>query len=78
MDWTQILVAVIAGLCSAFCAVLANKKSQAVFEQSVKDRLDAVEHKLDVHNGYAEKLGEMQTDIAVIRTEIKHLSEKLP
>lgn len=50
--------------------------AEAKWEQKLNDRLDAIEHKLDIHNGYAEKLGEITTDIAVIKTEIKGLGGK--
>ena len=48
--------------------------AEAKWEQKLNDRLDAIERKLDVHNGYAEKLGEITTDIAVIKTEIKGIN----
>lgn len=38
-------------------------------------RLDSIEKKLDIHNGYAEKFGDIQKDIAVIRNDIKHLQK---
>lgn len=50
--------------------------AEAKWEQRLNDRLDAIEHKLDVHNGYAEKLGEITTDIAVIKTELKGVNRK--
>jgi hypothetical protein len=46
------------------------KTADAVRDARIEDRMVAVEKKLDIHNGYAEKLGEIQQDIAVIRTEI--------
>ena len=46
------------------------KTADAVRDARIEDRMAAVEKKLDIHNGYAEKLGEIQQDIAVIRTEI--------
>ena len=50
--------------------------AEAKWEQKLNDRLDAIEHKLDIHNGYAEKLGEITTDIAVIKSEIKNIGGK--
>lgn len=49
------------------------KTADAVRDARVEDRMAAVEKKLDIHNGYAEKLGEIQQDIAVIKTEITML-----
>lgn len=45
----------------------------AIKEERLENRLKSIEGKLDVHNGYAEKLGEIQTDIAVIKNDIKTL-----
>jgi hypothetical protein len=49
------------------------KTADAVRDARIEDRMAAVEKKLDIHNGYAEKLGEIQQDIAVIKTEITML-----
>ena len=38
-------------------------------------RLQGVEKRLDEHNNYASKIGSIQTDIAVIKNEIKNLKE---
>mgnify|MGYP007070227847 FL=1 len=46
---------------------------QAVKDERLENRLSSIEGKLDIHNGYAEKLGEIQTDIAVIKNDIKTL-----
>lgn len=57
----------------------ANRKKisleDAKKEQKIADRLDAIETKLDIHNGYAQKFGDIQIDIAVIKNEIKNLKE---
>ena len=42
-------------------------------EQRQQDRLEAIEHKLDIHNGYAEKLGSIQMDMAAIHKDIEYL-----
>lgn len=47
--------------------------AEAVKDERLQNRLAGIEHKLDVHNGYAEKLGDIQTDIAVIKNDIKTL-----
>jgi hypothetical protein len=73
--------AVIVALITAVGAVLGQwlisrrqnedrKTADAVRDARIDDRMAAVEKKLDIHNGYAEKLGEIQQDIAVIKTEI--------
>lgn len=49
---------------------------EAVREERLENRLSSIENKLDVHNGYAEKLGAIQTDIAVIKNDVKTLYKK--
>ena len=75
---------VLAALIGAVASIIVNlitannqRKKRAV-EEAVRDanlenRLRSIEHKLDIHNGYADKLGSISTDIAVIRTDIKNL-----
>ena len=58
----------------------SNQRKKRAVEDAQKEtelnmRLDSIERKLDVHNGYAEKLGDIQTDIAVIKTEIEFIKE---
>lgn len=76
----SIIVALITAGASVICQLLISRKDrhksdieEAKRDQSVKDRLASIETKLDIHNGYAEKLADITTDIAVIRTEIKNL-----
>lgn len=75
-----ILVAVIAGGCSVFGQWLISRKqnkeratAEAVRDARLEDRLVAVEKKLDLHNGYAEKFSDIGKDIAVIKNDIKTL-----
>lgn len=42
----------------------------AIKEERLENRLKSIEHKLDTHNGYAEKLGDIQADIASIKTDV--------
>lgn len=48
-------------------------KDEAVRDAKIEMRLESMERKLEAHNSYAEKLGEIQTDIAVIKNDIKTL-----
>lgn len=57
---------------------LANQNKRRAIDEAVKDaklesRLQSIEQKLDTHNGYAETLGTIQIDIAVIKNDIKTL-----
>lgn len=47
--------------------------AEAVKAEALENRLRAIEDKLDTHNGYAEKLGDIATSIAVIENDIKTL-----
>lgn len=75
---------VIAALIGAVASIIVNLISagtrrkkreieEAVKDANLKNRLDSIDHKLDIHNGYAEKLGDISTDIAVIKNDIKTL-----
>ena len=77
-----LLAAIIGAVVSLIGSLLNNwsqrkKKAveEAVKEERLENRLSSIEHKLDIHNGYAEKLGAIQEDIAVIKTEIKNIKE---
>lgn len=43
---------------------------EAIKEERLENRLKSIEQKLDTHNGYAEKLGSIQADIADVKTNI--------
>ena len=56
---------------------------EAVRDTNLENRLVNIERKLETHNSYAEKLegiqkdmGEIQTDIAVIKNEVKNLRQQ--
>lgn len=76
--------AVMGALITAVASVIvqflinANNNRRKKVEDAVRDalmekRLESIEHKLDIHNGYADKLGNIETSIAVISNEIKNL-----
>lgn len=75
-----IIIAIIAALGSVFGQWLISRKQsqdRAIAEAERETRLDmrlqGVEKRLDEHNNYASKIGGIQTDIAVIKNEIKNL-----
>jgi len=77
-----ILVAIIAALGSVVGQWLISRKqnqdkaiSEAKRDERLELRLKAVEEKLDVHNGYAERFAEIGRDIAVIKTEISMMKK---
>lgn len=83
----SIAVALITGILAVIGSYVSNvaivrKKAR---EDEIKDaeretrqamRLDAIEKKLDIHNGYAEKFGDIQKDIAVVKKDIEYLRKE--
>lgn len=58
-----------------------NNRRKDEIANAVKDtknemRLDSIEKKLDEHNGYAEKFGDIAVSLAEIRTQIKHIEDE--
>lgn len=75
-----VIVAIITGICAVVGQWLISKQSikqkktaDAVRDARLEDRLAGVEKRLDEHNRYAAKFAEIQTDIAVIKNDIKTL-----
>ena len=87
---TQVLVAIIALLSSIFGGVLGyigRSKKQAVIdakreqEQSdlferVFNELAGIRKRLDVHNQYAEKFGEIEISLTAIKKDIEYLRKE--
>ena len=78
-----IIVAVITGACAVVGQLIissaqakAREADRIIRDAEVQLRLKTIEEKLDIHNGYAEKLGEIAVEMAEIRTEIKNIKEK--
>lgn len=79
-----IVTAIITGLLAVAGSYVGNvaisrKKSQ---EDAVRDakretrqqvRLESIERKLDIHNGYAEKIGDVQRDISKLQKDVEWL-----
>lgn len=78
---SDIVLAALIGAVSAIIVQLISARAQnkkravenAVKEERLENRLSSIEHKLDTHNSYAEKLVDMQMGIAVIKNEIKNI-----
>lgn len=85
-----VLVAIITGFFSVLGnAFISRKKSQedavkdAQREQRQLDRLERIEekmssleHKVDIHNGYAEKFGEIATRMTSMAKDIEYMKGK--
>lgn len=72
---------VLAALIGAAASIIVNlisvyqQNQKRMEEQKIRDakldmKLSSIEKKLDEHNGYAEKIGSVQQDIAFIRGKI--------
>lgn len=79
---STIIVALITGICSVignYFISIKNKKENEIRdaqrEQKQSDRLEAIEHKLDIHNGYAEKLGDISVSMAMMQKDIEYLKK---
>lgn len=82
-----VLIALITGVLAvvgsyAGNVAVAQKKSQ---EDAIRDaqrearqqvRLENIERKLDIHNGYAEKIGDIRQDLTKIQKDIEYLRNK--
>lgn len=75
-----VIVAIITGACAVIGQWLISRQQttkqkidNAVRDAKLDDRLAGVEKRLDEHNNYASRFTEIQTDIAVIKNDIKTL-----
>ena len=87
----MVISAALAAVASAYGSYMVGKKNRqtaktenALREQAQNIKLEAIEKKLDIHNGYAEKFGEIsmsikdiQKDTEITRKEIEYLKEKV-
>ena len=90
VDITPIIVAIITSLGGVLGAFLAVRKGNreneirdAQREQRQTDRLDRIdekisslEHKVDIHNGYAEKFGDIANSITSLSKDIEYLKQR--
>ena len=64
-----IITALIAAIGSIIGQWLISREREARLDE----RLKGVEKRLDTHNNYAEKIGDIQRDMAILATEIQNL-----
>ena len=71
------IITAVAGIVGAYAAVQKGRREDAikdaVREQKQADRLEAIERKLDTHNGYAEKLGVIGETLVAMKKDIEFL-----
>lgn len=87
---TPIIVAVITslgGILGAFLAVRKGNRerevNEAIREQKQTDRLNSIdekitrlEKKVDIHNGYAEKFGEISQSLIALSKDVEYLRKR--
>lgn len=64
---------ILTGLGGIISAILLYRKTLALLDY----RMGRVEKKIDEHNGYADKFGDIRTDIAVIKTDLSYLKAEV-
>lgn len=69
------VVAVVVAIITGLCSVLGQWAISHEREARLDERLKGVEKRLDTHNNYAEKIGQIQIDIAEMAVEIRNLKE---
>lgn len=74
------IITAVAGVVGAYAAVQKGRREDAIKdaqrEQRQADRLETIERKLDEHNGYAEKLGDISKSMVAMQKDIEHLKSK--
>lgn len=61
-----------------FFGMIASAAISAIVSSAlIKYRIEELEKKVDIHNGYAAKFAESSKDIALIQQDIEHIKEKL-
>lgn len=70
------LVTGITGIITAIGVLVANIQQNKRTAALLDYRMQKVEQKLDVHNGYAEKLGDIEVAIVSIQKDIEYIKQK--
>lgn len=60
----------------AAVAQALKEEREEQYKKETERRLANIEEKLDIHNGYAEKLGDISRSLAVMQNDIKNLYKK--
>lgn len=85
----NIIVAIISGIVTIIVACIgilkfikSNDVKNAIREQRQIDRLERIEEqiitlnkKIDIHNGYGDKIGQIREDMALIKKDIEYLKK---
>ena len=66
-----------AEIIAALISLIGVVFSAGVSLQLVNWRLQQLEKKVDKHNEYSDKIAEIATDLAIIKTELQNMKEKV-
>ena len=79
----SIIVAIVTGISTVLGSYIINRKDinkekikQAKREENIDNRLSQIEKKLDLHNNYAKKFGEIEKSIVRIDTSLSLLNKE--
>lgn len=80
---SAVIVACITAGASIICQlIIANKGKKETLvenakkEQALNDKLKSIETKLDEHNGYAQKLGDISAALLSLQKDVEYLRER--
>jgi len=73
MDWTAIIVAVVAMFGTAIGSLYGIKKSNSLIEY----RMDQLEEKVDKHNNLVERMYEVEEGLSLHCEKIKEINHRL-
>ena len=83
MDWSAIIVGILAVLGSYLGNVALTRKKARLDEIKAieretrqEDRMRSIETKLDEHNKYAEKLGSIEKSLVAMQKDIEYLRKE--
>lgn len=83
MDWSAIIVGILAVLGSYLGNVALTRKKARLDEIKAieretrqEDRMRSIETKLDEHNRYAEKLGSIEKSLVAMQKDIEYLRKE--
>lgn len=83
MDYTVIITALITGICAVIGQYIISRRNRKdadvkrqIAEAKREDWESRIEKKIDIHNGYATKFGDISVELAEIKTEIKNIKER--
>lgn len=83
MEWLSNIIVAVLAVVGSYVAnmTITLRKSREDAQKDIEretrqdDRMKAIEHKLDIHNGYAEKLNNIEKSIISIQKDIDYIKK---